>query len=99
MFKVIFVLVLTTYHGGINTDLKFSSLTNCESAKAQLVKDNVFRNSAISSSCLEMQVPIKKTKCKIVNQNNYTNPMDIRNPYAHNMDNYPYPVALECEEQ
>jgi len=97
MFKVIFVLVLTTYHGGINTDLKFSSLTNCESAKSQLIKDNVFRNSGISSSCLEMQVPIKKSRCKIVNQTDYTNARSTS--YAHNMDNYPYPVALECEER
>lgn len=85
MFKVIFVLVMSTYHGGINTDLHFSTMNQCEAAKNQ-IRENSIRGHFSGMTCVEMQVPIKKTKCKISNE------------YARVTGNY-YPVTLECEEK
>lgn len=90
MFKLIFVLVLNAYHGGITT-IDFTTLQQCETAK-ELVKETQFGPS-LKAVCIEKQVPIKKTKCKIINDFSYNN------QYTRNLKNYPYPVALECVEE
>lgn len=85
MFKTIFVLVIAT-HGEINTDLHFTTLQQCESVKT-LLKENTSPKAYFNGmNCIEIQVPIKKTRCKISNE------------YARVTGNY-YPVTLECEEK
>ena len=95
MFKLIFVLVINVYHGGLTT-IDFTTRQQCETAKEQ-VKMTQIGNSSIGAVCIEKQVPIKKTKCKIVNEN-----YRIPRPGAHSgsgaLENFPYPVALECVE-
>jgi len=92
MIKIIFVLVMSEYYGGIAT-MDFATLQQCEAAKAQIAK-----KIELSMTCIEKQVPLKKTKCKIVNNFGYQNPTN-GNRSAHNLDRYPYPVELECVEQ
>jgi len=100
MFKIIFVLVINSYHGGINTDLQFRTLAQCESAKQQIQKEAGYKagGGSLAATCLEMQVPNKKTKCKIINENYH-----VPHPGAHSgggaLENFPYPVSLECREE
>lgn len=96
MFKIIFVLVLNAYHGGITT-IDFQTLNQCEAAKAQ-IQATAKRGSSFGAVCIEKQVPLKKTKCKIVNDFSYQNPNKTHGGYQ-NLNNYPYPVALECVEE
>lgn len=95
MFKIIFVLVINAYHGGMTT-IDFTTRQQCEIAKEQ-VKEGVKGGSRIGAVCIEKQVPIKKTKCKIVNDFSYKN--SNNRDRAANLDGYPYPVALECIEE
>ena len=99
MFKIIFILVLNSYHGSINTDLHFKSLAQCEAAKQQILKEADTKLNTIKATCLEMQVPIKKTKCKIINDFSYKNHNGKGWHNAQNMDYYPYPTSLECVEE
>lgn len=91
MFKLIFVLVINIYHGGLTT-IDFTTKQQCETAKEQIRKTEM-GGSTIHAVCIERQVPIKKTKCKIVNSTDY------RNNVNNSMVAYPYPVALECVEE
>lgn len=95
MFQIIFVLVINAYHGGMTT-IDFTTLQQCETAK-ELVKSTKNGGSTLGTVCIEKQVPIKKTKCKIVNDFSYHNSHSRIN--AANLDGYPYPVALECVEE
>ena len=91
MIKIIFVLVINVYNGGMTT-IDFTTLQQCETAKKQVIKTGeTFRS--IGAVCIEKQIPIKKTKCKIVNDFSY------RNRINASMAEYPYPVALECVEE
>lgn len=96
MFKIIFVLVINAYHGGMTT-IDFTTLQQCETAKEQ-VKTTTKGGAQLGAVCIEKQVPIKKTKCKIVNEN-----YRIPRPGAYSgggaLENFPYPVALECVEE
>lgn len=94
MFKIIFVLVINVYHGGLTT-IDFTTRQQCETAKEQ-IKMTQIGNSSIGAVCIEKKVPIKKTKCKIVNDFSYRN--GERWNAAQNLNGYPYPVALECVE-
>lgn len=88
MFKIIFVLVINAYHGGMTT-IDFTTLQQCETAK-ELVKSAVKNGgAALGAICIEKQVPIKKTKCKISNET-----VKFVHGYL-----YPYPVAIECVEE
>lgn len=89
MFKLIFVLVINAYHGGMTT-IDFTTLQQCETAKEKVT---MMKDPSIRTTCIEKQVPIKKTKCKIVNDFSYNN------KYTWQLKNYPYPVALECVEE
>jgi len=91
MFKIIFVLVINAYHGGMTT-IEFTTLQQCETAREQITETakGVIRFSAV---CIEKQVPLKKTKCKIINDFSY------RNTTYETLTGYPYPVALECVEE
>ena len=93
MFKIIFVLVINAYHGGMTT-IDFPTLQQCETAKEQVQATS--RSGAV---CIEKQVQLKKTKCKIINDFSYRNHNGSGYPSSNNLDNYPYPVALECVEQ
>lgn len=96
MFKIIFVLVINAYNGGMTT-LDFTTLQQCETAKEQ-VKKLGKGVSFISAVCIEKQIPLKKTKCKIVNDFSYQNQSKSYKDFKH-LDGYPYPVALECIEE
>lgn len=99
MFKIVFVLLLNSINGGFNADLQFATAEQCEAAKQQ-IQSNAgpkSRGSFFGATCIEMQVPLKKLKCNIVSQMNYHNPNNWQN--AHNMDEYPYPTAIECQEE
>lgn len=95
MFKIIFVLVINAYHGGMTT-IDFTTRQQCETAKEQVIV-GVKGPASVSAVCIEKQIPLKKTKCKIINDNSYQNPHGRIN--ASNLDGYPYPVALECIEE
>lgn len=84
MFKIIFVLVINAYHGGVTT-IDFNTLNQCEAAKAQ-IQETTRRGSNIGMTCIEKQVLLKKTKCTISNE------------FVHDF-RYPYPIALECVEE
>lgn len=96
MFKMIFVLVINAYHGGMTT-IDFPTLQQCEAARerVQAIPKSGYRVGAV---CIEKQVPLKKTKCKIVNDFSYQNPNKSHGGYE-NLNGYPYPVALECVEE
>ena len=47
----------------------------------------------IGAVCIEKQVPLKKTKCKVINDFSY------RNGIYETLNGYPFPTALECVEQ
>jgi hypothetical protein len=96
MFKIIFVLIINAYDGGMTT-LDFTTLQQCETAKEQ-VKKLGKGVSFISAVCIEKQIPLKKTKCKIVNDFSYQNKSKSIQVFK-NLDGYPYPVALECVEE
>lgn len=88
MFKIIFVLVINAYHGGMTT-IDFTTLQQCETAK-ELVKSTTKNGgAALGAVCIEKQIPIKKTKCKISNET-----VKFVHGYL-----YPYPVAIECVEE
>lgn len=61
MIKIIFVLVINAYHGGLTT-IDFTTRQQCETAKEQVAN---IRTSAV---CIEKQVPLKKTKCNVTNK-------------------------------
>lgn len=84
MFKIIFVLVINAYHGGMTT-IDFRTLQQCETAKEQ-VQATSRSGARIGVVCIEKQVPLKKTKCKVSNE------------FARSSGNY-YPVSLECVEE
>ncbi len=94
MIKIIFVLVINAYRGGMTT-IDFTTLQQCETAREQVA--NI--RTRVSAVCIEKQVPLKKTKCKIINDFSYKNHNGSGYPSSNNLDNYPYPVALECVEQ
>ena len=99
MFKIVFVLLLNSIHGGFNADLQFATAAQCEAARQQIQANAGYNivGSKIGATCIEMQVPLKKLKCNIVNQKDYQNSNNWHN--AHNMDGYPYPTAIECKEE
>ena len=84
MFKIIFVLVINVYHGGLTT-IDFATLQQCETAKEQ-VKTIVKAGANLGAVCIEKKVPLKRTKCKIANE------------FARSSGNF-YPVSLECVEE
>lgn len=89
--NIVFVLVMMMYRGGINTDLTFSTLQQCE-AVAATVKNNGFDKAF----CIEKQVKKKKLNCKIENRTDYYNG---HSGYNKNLDGYPYPVGISCVEE
>ena len=95
MFKIIFVLVINAYHGGMTT-IDFATRQQCETAKEQVIV-GVKGPASVNAVCIEKQIPLKKTKCKIINDSSYQNPHGRIN--AANLDGYPHPVALECVEE
>lgn len=95
MFKIIFVLIINADHGGITT-MDFPTLQQCETVREQ-VEATSRSGSIIGTVCIEKQIPLKKTKCKIVNDFSYRNSHGRFD--AANLDGYPYPVALECVEE
>lgn len=96
MFKIIFVLVINAYHGGMST-IEFANLQQCETAKEQ-VKTTVKAGANLGAVCIEKQVPLKKTKCKIINDFSYRNPNKSHGGYE-NLNGYPFPVEIECVEE
>lgn len=94
MIKLIFVLVLNSYHGGLNTDLHFDTLAKCEAAKHQIMTDTHTRSGdSMGATCLEMQVKPKKLNCKILNQ------IEYRDRWGQVMYGGPHPVGMECTEE
>lgn len=94
MLKVLFALVITSSNGGINADLAFPTLHQCEAAKEQV---EALRQGPIRAVCIEQQVKSKKLKCSIENKTDYKNPRN--DSRAKNMDGYPYPVGFTCVEE
>lgn len=90
--SVVFVLIMTLYHGGINTDLTFSTLQQCE-AVAAITK----QNGVLRAFCVEKQVKKKKMNCTIDNRTDYVNHFNST-AMSHNLDYYPYPVGISCVE-
>ena len=99
MIKLIFVLVLMNTQGGINADLQFPTLQQCEQVKATLttIKPNNSKYQFIAGECVEQRVKPKKLKCSIENKTDYKNPRNFAG--SVNMDKYPYPVGFTCVEE
>lgn len=100
MIKTFFVLVMSVYQGGISTGPQFTTMQQCEAAKA-LVRTEVERvkgRNTFAGTCIELQVPARKMKCTIANNFSYRPP----HPGAHSgsgaMDGYPFPEKIECVE-
>lgn len=91
--NIVFVLVMMMYRGGINTDLSFPTLQQCE-AVAAIAKTN----SVEHAFCVEKQVKKKKLNCTIENRTDYQNSFNVSSK-SHNMDGYPYPVGFSCIEE
>ena len=87
---VVFVLIMFAYHGGINSDLSFSTLQQC-----QTVADQVKRN-VDKAICVEKQIKKRKMHCTIENRTDYVNHHSGNND---NMEYYPYPVGFKCYEE
>ncbi len=100
MIKVFFVLVMSVYHGGITTGPQFTTMQQCEAAKAlvQAETERVNGRNTFAGNCIEVQVPARKLKCKIGNNFSYTNAI-TGNSNAKNMNGYPYPETVECVEE
>lgn len=96
MLKLIFILVINSYNGGVNTDLHFDTFAKCEAAKKQIHQEAFKGNSTFRATCLEMQVKPKKLNCKIINITDYRNNSNL---YSLSMNGYPYPVGVECTEE
>jgi len=60
MFKIIFVLVINAYHGGMTT-IDFSTLQQCETAREQ-VQATSRSGARIGTSLYCCCVPVHKTK-------------------------------------
>ena len=84
MFKIIFVLVINAYHGGLTT-IDFTTLQQCEAAREK-VQAAAARGSRIGAVCIEKKVQLKRTRCKFANE------------FARSSGNF-YPVAFECVEE
>lgn len=99
MIKLIFVLVLMNTEGGINTDLHFPTLQQCEQVKNTLSGVKPWQGSRkfIVGECVEQQVKSRKLKCSIENKTDYKNPRNTNR--AKNMEGYPYPVGFTCVEE
>lgn len=91
--NVVFVLTMLMFNGGINTDLTFPTLQQCETVAEQAKKNGVYR-----SFCVEQQVKQKKLNCKIENRKDYWNPHN-GSTNVHALDYYPYPVGISCVEE
>lgn len=85
MFKIIFVLVVNAYHGGMST-IEFATLKQCETAKEQ-IQATAKKGSSFGAVCIEKQVPLKRTRCKISNE------------FSRVGTGHYYPVSLECVEE
>lgn len=101
MIKTFFVLVMSVYHGGITTGPQFTTMQQCEAAKAmvQAEFERVIGRNTFAATCLEVQQPARKMKCTILNNFSYRPP----HPGAHSgsgaMDGYPFPEKIECVEE
>jgi hypothetical protein len=89
--NIVFVLVMMMTVGGINTDLTFNTLQQCEVVAATAKENGIER-----AFCIEKQVKKKKLNCKIENRTDYYSGHAGNN---HNMDGYPYPVGISCVEE
>jgi len=98
MFKTVFVMYISLSTGGINTDLQFKDAASCENARHQIAVTSRPHFSTFTS-CVKMDIPLKKTKCKIINKTDYYNSESNRSYRAVPMNGYPYPVEMICEEQ
>lgn len=97
MVKIVFALVFATYHGGVSTDLRFQTSQQCEVAKAQ-VESNFKGRLDGKPFCVELQVPARKLRCRVVNNFSYENPVKgSRN--ALNLNGYPYTEGYECVKE
>lgn len=89
MFKIIFVLFIHSYQGGLTT-LQFPTLDECNKAKQEISELKGFKHphlgESISMKCISQRIPLKRTKCKI--SSNYTGASGTY-----------YPVSIECEEE
>lgn len=100
MIKVFFVLVMSVYHGGITTGPQFTTMQQCEAAKAlvQAETERVNGRNTFAGNCIEVQVPARKLKCKIGNNFSYKNEI-VGATTTKNMNGYPYPETVECVEE
>ena len=89
MFKIVFVLFIHSFQGGL-TILQFPTLDECNAAKKEIKELKGFQHphlgESISMTCISQRIPLKKTKCKISNN------------FAGSSGTH-YPVSLECEEE
>lgn len=99
MIKTIFVLVLMNTQGGINADLHFPTLQQCEQVKTTLsaVHPNKGNIAFIAGECVEQKITPKRLKCSIENKTDYKNPRNFAG--SVNMDAYSYPVGFTCIEE
>jgi len=89
--SIVFVLVMIMYHGGIDTNLTFKTIQQCETVAEQAKKNGVYR-----AFCIEKQIKTsRKLECKVENRTDYRSGHSGNN---NNLDGYPYPVGFNCIE-
>ena len=100
MIKVFFVLVMSVYNGGITTGPQFTTMQQCEAAKEQVSTTftRVHGRHTVAATCLEVQQPARKLKCKIGNNFSYKSEV-VGSTTAKVMNGYPYPETVECVEE
>ena len=55
MLKLVFILIINSYQGGINTDLHFDTLAKCEAAKNRFIKKPTGRREVVTSGRLALK--------------------------------------------
>ena len=90
MFKIIFVLFIHSYQGGLTT-LQFPTLDECNKAKQEISELKGFKyphlGESISMKCISQRIPLKRTKCKVSNE------------FSRVGTGHYYPVSVECVEE
>ena len=91
MFKIVYVLVFYSMNTPGIAHLQFNTLDECKQTIIDLKEDGKKYGVKINGTCVSMKIPLKKTKCKVINERTHHHYM--------NGGGYPYPVSLECEEK
>lgn len=84
MFKIVYVLVFWSMNTGATAHLQFNTMEECKQAIIDIKEDAKNHGSKINGTCITQKIPIKKTKCKVINAT---------------VPGFIYPTSIECVEE